>query len=344
MDKKHPTIDDLENRLLATGAKPVHIQGIWRKYLSGKPMGEQGRYAYPQQVQQELECIQKELDQIKILTSSRGSDGVRMVLKLSDGEMIESVLLPPSGLCISTQVGCAVGCLFCMSGKAGLIRQLTDLEIVSEVALARRMQPVNKVVFMGMGEPAHNIRSVLSAVNLLAKYSGIGYKNLVVSTVGDKRLFDQLRNAEIKPALAISLHSMIEEKRRKLLPNAPNISIEEILSFGREYAKLGGYPIQYQWTLVGGVNDTDEELDKLFSQWDGQYAVLNMIPVNSVEGSLFKRPDAKRLNQIEERCRGAGILLKYRDSAAQDVQGGCGQLRSRLICKNQNSKVRVTGA
>lgn len=325
------TIGEIEKRLENAGAKRVHIDDFWRKYLAADPLNKPSKYAYSKAVQNELDVIQKELNNVSVLASSRADDGIRTVLKLSDNELIEIVLLPPQGLCISTQVGCAVGCLFCMSGKAGLIRQLTDLEIVTEVAIARRLQKVNKVVFMGMGEPSHNIRSVLSAVQLLAKYSGIGYKNLVVSTVGDKRLFDKLKVADVKPALAISLHSVFEEKRRKLLPNAPKISIEEILSFGLEYARLGGYPIQYQWTLIGGVNDTDEELDKLFTMWKNQYAVLNMIPVNYVEGSSFRRPSNERLNQIKERCKQAGILLKFRDSAAQEVQGGCGQLRARVI-------------
>lgn len=324
-------IFEVDRRLEEAGAKRIHIDAVWRKYLSNGVLNEPLKHAYPKLVKKELDDIQKYLDQISVLTSSRGLDGVRSVVKLADGQLIEIVLLPPQGVCISTQVGCAVGCLFCMTGKGGLVRQLNDLEIVTEVALARRLQKVSKVVFMGMGEPAHNIDSVLSAVRLLANYSGIGYKNLVVSTVGDKRLFERLKTSNVKPALAISLHSVIDEKRRKLLPHAPKITVEEILSFGLVYSRLGGYPVQYQWTLIEGVNDGDDELDKLIELWKNQYAVLNMIPVNFVEGSVFSRPSVSRINRIKERCKKAGILLKFRESAAQDVEGGCGQLRARVI-------------
>ena len=139
---------------------------------------------------------------------------------MADGQMVESVLLPRDGLCVSTQVGCAVGCRFCMTGKSGLIRQVTSMEILAQVVLARRMRAV-KVVFMGMGEPAHNLENVLEAIDLLGTEGGIGHKNLVFSTVGDPRVFEALPRQRIKPALALSLHTTKAELRAHLLPRAP---------------------------------------------------------------------------------------------------------------------------
>ena len=112
----------------------------------------------------------------------------RLLVELADGQMVESVLLPRGGLCVSTQVGCAVGCVFCMSGRNGLLRQLGSAEIVAQVVLARRRRAVSKVVFMGMGEPAHNLDNVLEAIQLLGTQGNIGHKNLVFSTVGDLRV------------------------------------------------------------------------------------------------------------------------------------------------------------
>src|SRR5690606_39077595 len=135
-----------------------------------------------------------------------------------------SVLLPRDGLCVSTQIGCAVGCVFCMTGKEGLLRQIGSAEIVAQVALARTLRPVKKVVFMGMGEPSHNLDNVLEAIDLLGTVGNIGHKSLVFSPVGDPRAFERLPRGRVKPALALSLHSTKADVRAQLLPRAPRIS------------------------------------------------------------------------------------------------------------------------
>ena len=156
-----------------------------------------------------------------------GQDGsARLLVELADGQTVESVLLAPgriAGLCVSTQVGCAVGCVFCMTGQGGLLRQLGSAEIVAQVALARTRRAVNKVVFMGMGEPAHNLDAVLEAIDLLGTVGNIGHKNLVFSTVGDARVFERLPLGRVKPALALSLHTTDAALRARLLPRAPRI-------------------------------------------------------------------------------------------------------------------------
>ena len=259
-------------------------------------------------------------------------DSLKLLFKLHDGHTIESVLLPRDGVCVSSQVGCAVGCVFCMTGKSGLIRQLTDLEIVAQVIAAKQLRPqTRKVVFMGMGEPSHNLKNVLSAIDFLGRYSQIPHKNLVFSTVGDQRVFDALGDMEVKPALAISLHSTFEDKRRELLPRAGKIAIESIVEQAERYARLTGYPIQYQWTLIKGINDGDDELRNLEQLLKGKYALINFIPVNAVEESPYKRPDWSRCREMAEFLKGSRILAKFRNSAAQDIEGGCGQLRSRYL-------------
>jgi 23S rRNA (adenine2503-C2)-methyltransferase len=143
---------------------------------------------------------------------------------LADGMTAESVLLARDGLCVSSQVGCAVGCVFCMTGREGLVRQLGSAEIVAQVALARALRPVKKVVFMGMGEPAHNLENVMEAIDLLGTVGGIGHKNLVFSTVGDPRVFERLASGRVKPALALSLHTTKAALRAELLPRAPALT------------------------------------------------------------------------------------------------------------------------
>jgi 23S rRNA (adenine2503-C2)-methyltransferase len=239
------------------------------------------------------------------------------------------VLLPREGLCVSSQVGCAVGCQFCMTGREGLVRQVTDGEIVAQVVLARTLRPVKKVVFMGMGEPAHNLHNVMEAITLLGTEGNIGHKNLVFSTVGDPRAFARLEASTVKPALALSLHTTRNDLREVLLPRAPRLAPEELVAFGEHYARLSAYPVQYQWTLLEGVNDSAEEMDGIVRLLKGKYAVLNMIPYNTIEGLPFRRPAWDKARAIAASLHARGVLTKLRDSAGQDVDGGCGQLRAR---------------
>jgi 23S rRNA (adenine2503-C2)-methyltransferase len=252
-------------------------------------------------------------------------------VELHDGQMVESVLLPRGGLCISTQVGCAVGCVFCMSGRAGLLRQLGSAEIVAQVVLARRRRAVSKVVFMGMGEPAHNLNNVLEAIDVLGTQGNIGHKNLVLSTVGDLRVFERLPLEKVKPALALSLHTTDAALREKLLPHAPRIPVEELVERAEEYARATAYPVQYQWTLIEGVNDSDAELARIVQLLSGKYAVMNFIPFNEVDGLDYRRPSSKRIAVMAQTLNQQGILVRVRDSAGQEIEGACGQLRARTL-------------
>jgi 23S rRNA (adenine2503-C2)-methyltransferase len=238
-------------------------------------------------------------------------------------------LLPRDGLCVSSQVGCAVGCQFCMTGRDGLVRQVTSGEIIAQVALARTLRPVKKVVFMGMGEPAHNLDNVLEAIALLGTEGNLGHKNIVFSTVGDRRVFERLPEGPVRPALALSLHTTKAALRERLLPRAPRLTPLELVGLGEAYARQTGYPIQYQWTLLDGVNDGEDELDGIVALLKGKYAVLNMIPYNTIPGMDFQRPSWDKARAIAAGLHARGVLTKLRDSAGQDVDGGCGQLRAR---------------
>jgi len=265
-------------------------------------------------------------------------------VELADGQMVESVLLPRGGLCVSTQVGCAVGCVFCMSGRNGLLRQLGSAEIVAQVVLARRRRAVSKVVFMGMGEPAHNLDNVMEAIELLGTQGNIGHKNLVLSTVGDLRVFERLMSGlpdsipAVKPALALSLHSTDATLRAKLLPHAPRIAIEELVERAEVYARATGYPVQYQWTLIEGVNDSDAEVARIVQLLSGKYAIMNFIPFNEVEGLAYRRPSSERIASMAHALNRQGVYSRVRDSAGQEVEGACGQLRARAVKTGQAAR------
>ncbi len=331
---------DLRHRLRALGANPAHQQHVLRRWSQAKPQ-DSGRRRIdnylPQTLRNALPALTDELAALARLHSEHpAADGsARLLIALHDGQTVEAVRLPRSeGLCVSSQVGCAVGCTFCMTGTMGLVRQLGSAEIVAQVALARQQRAVHKVVFMGMGEPAHNLDNVMEAIELLGHEGGIGHKNLVFSTVGDARVFDRLMDLssdEVKPALALSLHTTNDARRERLLPRAPRITIAELVEQGERYARAAGYPIQYQWTLLSGVNDGDDEIEGIVSLLRGKYAILNMIPYNRVEGFNHERPSDKRCTAIFRALNQRGVLTRLRQSAGQDADAGCGQLRSRVI-------------
>jgi 23S rRNA (adenine2503-C2)-methyltransferase len=230
-----------------------------------------------------------------------------------------------------------------MTGRGGLQRQLGSAEIVAQVALARTRRAVRKVVFMGMGEPAHNLDAVLEAIELLGNFGDIGHKNLVFSTVGDLRVFERLPQLRVKPALALSLHSTRAALRAELMPRAPRIDPAELIELGERYARATGYPIQYQWTLLQGVNDGDDELHELVRLLAGKYAVMNFIAYNDVEGAGFRRPTAERTAAMSLHLHRHGILAKLRQSAGQDVAGGCGQLRATVDRHAKSGNLAANG-
>lgn len=334
-----PLPESLQQRLNALGAARVHSEQLLRNWLWGRPLASGPRAAddfLPKRLRDGLPGLQTWLDeQARVASAHPAQDGSeRWLMALADGQTVETVLLPRDGVCVSTQVGCAVGCTFCMTGRDGLLRQLDAMEILAQVAQARSQRAVRKVVFMGMGEPAHNLEAVLLAIDVLGTSGGIGHKNLVFSTVGDHRVFERLPRAQVRPALALSLHTTDPALRRELLPRAPRIDPAELVELGETYARHTGYPIQYQWTLIDGVNDSDEEAQALGRMLAGKYAVMNFIPLNAVGDSPYRRPDATRGIELVRQLRNHGVLATLRQSAGQDVQAGCGQLRARKLQRN----------
>jgi 23S rRNA (adenine2503-C2)-methyltransferase len=319
------------------GAAPAHEARVLRLWLHARAQ-DSGRRPIesflPRTLRDALPALTAELAGLARLRSRHpAQDGSeRLLVELDDGQAIESVLLSKGGLCVSTQVGCAVGCVFCMTGQGGLVRQLGSAEIAAQVALARSLRAVRKVVFMGMGEPAHNLDAVLEAIALLGTAGGIGHKEIVFSTVGDARAFEHLLAlgaGDVRPALAISLHSTHVALRDRLLPRAPRITPAELAACGERYAQATGYPVQYQWTLIDGVNDGSDEIEGIVALLAGKRAMMNLIPYNTVEGLTLRRPPWERAAELARQLNRRGVLTRLRRSAGQDVDAGCGQLRAR---------------
>ncbi|MFZ5580854.1 MAG: RNA methyltransferase [Pseudomonadota bacterium] len=331
-------IEHIRQRLRDRGALPCHEHRVLQAWVRLRSLDNRHSKAegfFPKAVQADLPALLAEMDGLaRVRSRHEDEDGAaRLLVELADGQTVESVLLPRDGLCVSTQVGCAVGCTFCMTGREGLLRQVGSAEIVAQVVLARRLRPVKKVVFMGMGEPAHNLDNVLEAIELLGWEGNIAHKNLVFSTVGDRRVFERLPQGTVKPALALSLHSTRAELRAQLLPKAPRIDPEELVELGEAYARATGYPIQYQWTLLEGINDSAEEIEGIVRLLTGKYAMMNLIPYNTVDALPYRRPNRERTAEMVRTLHRRGILTKTRNSAGQEIDGGCGQLRARTLVR-----------
>jgi 23S rRNA (adenine2503-C2)-methyltransferase len=331
-------LETLRQSLLATGARDCHVDRVLRAWTQGKPLdagprSQPAEHYLPLALRNALAALDAQLSGLARMRSEHpGDDGSsRLLVDLADGQMAECVLLPRDGVCVSTQIGCAVGCTFCMTGRDGLLRQVSSGEMVAQVVLARHLRTVRRVVFMGMGEPSHNIDNVLEAIDLLGTAGAIGHKNLVFSTVGDRRVFERLPQERVKPALAISLHTTRADLRAELLPKASRIDPAELVELAEHYARSTGYPIQYQWTLIDGVNDSEAEMDGIVRLLTGKYAIMNLIPYNTTAALSYRRPPLERVTALAHYLHARGIRTTVRNSAGQDVDGGCGQLRARSL-------------
>lgn len=266
----------------------------------------------------------------RVVGEARASDGtVKLLLELRDGKKVETVAMPIGACCVSTQVGCAVGCRFCASGLFGVERHLSTDEIVEQIVHARRVMRIDRVVFMGMGEPSHNLDNVMAAVARIKDEVLISPRRQTFSTVGGVKALERMRGFAVRPCLALSLHSANEHKRRELLPRAHKDPLVDIVAAADAYSRDVGTPVQIEWTMLAGVNDSDQDVDELCALLAGVRGYVNFIVYNPVEGLPFAAPDRARIVQIVRAVKSRGILATIRDSSGPDAQAACGQLRLR---------------
>ena len=310
-----------------------------RVWLQGQPLDQGTRrrdsqHFLPLALRNAVPALTAELDGLaRVRSEHAGNDGSRLLVELADGQMVESVLLPRDGLCVSTQVGCAVGCRFCMTGKSGLIRQVTSMEILAQVVLARRMRAV-KVVFMGMGEPAHNLENVLEAIDLLGTEGGIGHKNLVFSTVGDPRVFEALPGSASNPRWRCrytrprrNCARTCCRARRESRPKRWSNSANSTPATRAIRSSINGRCSRASTTATTSSTPS--------CACSGQVRRAQRHSFNSLEGDDYERPDPERIREIVRSLHSRGVLTKIRNSAGQDVDGGCGQLRARAAGAEQ---------
>lgn len=264
----------------------------------------------------------------------------KYLFRLHDGQKVESVLMQHdygNSVCVTTQVGCRMGCTFCASTFGGLVRNLTAGEIVDQIVTMQRDLPegerIGSVVLMGSGEPLENYDHVLKAVRLMHDPDGlnIGYRHITVSTSGIVPAMRKLAEEGLPITLALSLHAPTNELRQQIMPVARIWPIEEVLDAARTYGEKTGRRVTYEYILIREVNDNPEEAVQLAGLLRGSLAHVNLIPMNPVaERPQYQRPGPERINRFKELLESAGITTTVRREMGGDIDAACGQLRNRV--------------
>jgi 23S rRNA (adenine2503-C2)-methyltransferase len=272
----------------------------------------------------------------EVVRREQSSDGTtKFLLELADGKRIESVCIPDSPgdtFCLSTQVGCAMRCAFCLTGKMGIDRNLTAGEIVGQVrvlssSLGLLDQRFN-IVLMGMGEPLHNYDATMKALRILSSDQGFGVspRRVTLSTVGVLPALERLATEPFMPNLAISLHSTTEEQRDLLVPINRKYGIEELLDACRRFPLKRRQRITFEYVMLAGVNDTPEDARRLARLLSGIQAKVNLLPLNEAAGIPFERPSDEAINRFGKILADRGVTVSVRKSRGRDIRAACGQL------------------
>jgi 23S rRNA (adenine2503-C2)-methyltransferase len=337
----------LEALLESEGVKPVHAGVLWRAlYRDLVPVGDlMKRTDFPPPLQNW--CADKlggKGTDFRVEASMVSSDGLtrKFLLEWDDGQSIETVLMGYPGrftACVSTQVGCAMGCVFCATGQMGFLRHLTTDEIVAQVVHVQRVlrereshtggSGLRNIVLMGMGEPLHNYDAVLSALEIVTDTRGLnlGPSRITLSTVGHVPGIRRLAEERQPYHLAVSLHGASQEERAALVPVAKKWPLEELMEACRNYIEATGRGIFIEWTLIAGRNDTPEQATALAALLQGLKCHVNMIPLNPTAGFSGEGTGLEAVGKFQRVLAEAGIPSTVRQRRGIDVAAGCGQLR-----------------
>lgn len=298
---------------------------------------------------------------VRRLKSSDGTE--KFLFSLEDGETIESVLIPDKGrltLCISSQVGCAMGCLFCLTAKCGLVRSLKSYEILDQITIVNRImqnervslhnkkddqisplalpsekrdeggffgKKVTNIVFMGMGEPLANFDEVVEAIRRIVQFFGISKRKITLSTAGIVPKILLLAEKAPDVNLAVSLNATTDEMRSEIMPITKRYPLRSLINACKRYPLRPGRRITFEYVLIGGKNDSPEDARRLIGLLKGIRCKINLIPLNLLLGSELKRPSDKRVLEFQKILLQGHVRALIRESKGQDILAACGQLR-----------------
>jgi len=331
------TLHQLENAIGAIGNEKFRARQLY-KWIYNKGVFD---FHEMTNISKSLRLIFKDMfctDPPEIKDILRSNDGtIKFGITASDGRTMESVLIPEKGrntLCLSSQIGCRMGCKFCVTGKIGFVRNLTSAEIIGQIMAVKRYlgeQKITNIVFMGMGEPVDNLDTLLPTLEIMKNPLGLDFshRRITVSSVG---LLEGLRTLEPKvTGLAISLNAADDGKRTYLMPINRLYPIRDIIGFVREFRGSKRVRITFEYVLIKGFNDSLDDAQQLAQLLTGVKCKINLIPFNESPYVEFKTPDTKAVNQFHDYLLQRHFTAIVRDSRGQDIGAACGQLGARYL-------------
>jgi len=345
------SMEDLVSVFKGWGQPAYRARQAWEWLYQHKVASFDEMTSLPQVLRDLLET-QFRAAGLELVAEVHSTDGqtVKCLWQLPDGQMIESVLMEYDGIrrtaCISTQAGCAMGCVFCATGQMGFARHLTTGEIVEQaVQFARQLEAkgerLSNVVLMGMGEPLHNYDATLRAIARLNDPAGlnIGQRHITLSTVGLVPAIRKFADEQLQVGLAISLHAATDEERSRLLPVNKRWPLAKLLDAVRYYIERTGRRVTFEWALIAGENDTVEQAQTLGQLLHGLKCHVNLIPLNPTSGYTGRPSDPARVDTFQAVLHSYHIESTVRVRRGIDIQAGCGQLKAQVVeSKKRGSK------
>lgn len=339
MDIKSLTREELRQELVKQGEKAFRADQIYQ-WMHVKLAGSFAEMSNLSKTLRERLEKEYEYTALEIVEVQRSKlDGTcKYLFRLSDGHVIESVLMRyhhGNSVCISSQVGCRMGCRFCASTIGGRERDLRPSEMLEQIYRIQKDsgERVSNVVVMGTGEPLDNYDNLLRFIRLLSDENGlhISQRNLTVSTCGIVPNIRRLADEKLGITLALSLHATTQEKRRELMPIANKYELSEVLEACAYYFQTTGRRLTFEYSLVGGVNDGQEDAERLAALAKPLHSHVNLIPVNPVTERDYVQPERKVIDNFKNKLEKLGINVTIRREMGRDIDGACGQLRKRYL-------------
>ena len=341
--------EEMDDLVIKLGQPRYRADQLLRALYQGSPKSISDLHQIPASMQDALVKAGYTVGSETEISRIVSEDGhtTKLLLKFDDKTLIETVLMqygpsqdkthPRSTVCVSTQVGCPMGCVFCATGQMGFEKNLKAEEIVAQVLhfailLRQRGEHVTNLVFMGMGEPLANYDETIRAIRILThpRAFGLGQRSITISTVGVISGIDKLADEEIQVKLAISLHAPNNELRKKLVPTAGPHSVEDLVMAAKRYFKKTGRRVTFEYALIDGINDSNKVATELALLLKGNGAHVNLIPMNPTAGG-FSRPARKRVLAFQQILRDGGVNCTVRVEKGSEISAACGQLRTDVI-------------
>ena len=343
--------DELRAWVVAQGHKPFRVKQIHQWAFHRRPKSFADMTDVPLDLRKKLDA-EWTLFATELAYRGVADDGTdKLLLRCRDGRNIECVLMADGirrTVCISTQVGCGMGCVFCASGLKGVERNLTSAEIFDQVLQAQQLLPpgesVTHIVVMGMGESLANLDALLVALDRVCSPAdglGMSQRRVTISTVGLPEKIRKLAGKDRQYHLAVSLHAPTEELRNELVPVNEKVGLAAVLEAADDYFRITGRQVTYEYVVLGGVNDRPEHARALGRLLKGRKAHVNLIPYNAVAGLPFVRPEPEDVRRLVATVQGFGVAATVRRTKGRSIDAACGQLRRRFEAASEPATVAI---